>query len=315
MAEIAVGKRIKISKIQQHMMLAVLGASLVFGVSLVLSIYFVKYIIFNTTVINEKDVAIENYYKAISNVGICIDSNGDKKFTDRELEKCVPNDIDVNDIQGTLRYNVLVGMTENEDLESVAREGISSTCYDPATGKKFNFTELYQNAETEEARQQYLYDIKLCSSLRVIPDALPASQNQEALLSSMNQIFLLSGLQPEALSPSNTGAVSPVNGLEVIPISVSIKENILKSTRLLENLERSIRSFYFTNATITWRGGMEGQTNLELAAQALAFYTNQVEATETQKTIYASADAKKASGTTAAGQTAVEKAESKVTGK
>ena len=111
--------------------------------------------------------------------------------------------------------------------------------------------------------------LKMCSSLRVIPDALPAFQNGEALLSSMNQIFLLSGLQPEALSPSSSGAVSPIAGLEAIPISVSIEDNITKATRLLENLERSIRSFYFTSASIAWRGvDAGGGTNLELSAQA-----------------------------------------------
>ena len=46
--ELAVGKRIRISKMQQHILLIVLVTSLVFGVSLVLSIYFIKYIVFNT---------------------------------------------------------------------------------------------------------------------------------------------------------------------------------------------------------------------------------------------------------------------------
>ena len=54
MVEVAVGKRIRITKIQQQMMLAVLGASLVLGAALVFSIFFMKYIIFNTTVIKEK---------------------------------------------------------------------------------------------------------------------------------------------------------------------------------------------------------------------------------------------------------------------
>ena len=65
MAEAAVGKRIKISKMQQHMMLAVLGASLVFGISVVISIFFIKYIVFYTKVIDAKDQSISNYYKAL----------------------------------------------------------------------------------------------------------------------------------------------------------------------------------------------------------------------------------------------------------
>lgn len=298
MAEKAVGKRIKISKIQQYIMLAVLVTSLVFGVCLVFSIFFIKYIVFNTTVISEKDKAIDGYYSAITNVGICIDKNKDGKYTDKELQECNPESIEVEDIPGTLRYNTLVEMAENTDLESVARDSLDS-CYG-TDGKKLDFTKAYQAATTEEERAQQLYMLKMCSSLRVVPDALPASQNSEALLASMNQIFLLSDLQPEALSPSSAGAVSPISSLEVIPISVSIEDDITKATTLLQNLERSIRSFYFTNAAITWRGtDATGVTKLELSAQALAFYTNEVEATETQKTIYASKEARKASGTSA----------------
>lgn len=295
MAEKAVEKRIKISKIQQQIMLAVLGTSLVFGVCLVFSIFFIKYIIFNSTVITEKDQAIEDYYSAIKNVGICIDKNGDGKYTDRELEQCVPEDIAVEDIPDTLRYNTLVKMSENSDLESVARDSLE-ICYDD-DGKKLDFTKSYQAATTEEERAQQLYMLKMCSSLRVIPDALPASQNEAALLSSMNQIFLLSGLQPESLSPSSSGAVSPINGLEVIPISVSIENTATNTTKLLENMEKSIRAFYFTSASISWSGEEAGGTNLELSAQAYAFYTNEIEATETQKTIYASKEARKGTGT------------------
>ena len=46
--EVAVGKRIKIDKTKQQIMLLVLGASLVFGVCLVFSVFFIKYINFNT---------------------------------------------------------------------------------------------------------------------------------------------------------------------------------------------------------------------------------------------------------------------------
>lgn len=295
MAGVSVGKRIKISKIQQHMMLAILVASLVFGVSLVLSIYFVKYIMFNTKVIDEKDAAITTYYEAISNVGICTDSNKDNKYSEKELKECNPKEIKAEDVPGTLRNNVLVKMQENEDLESVARTDPTDevSCYE--NGKKRDYVELYQNAEYDEQREEYFSKMKLCSSLRVVPDALPSVQNQEALLSSMNQIFLLSGIEPESLSPSNSVSTSPITGLEVIPINVSVKKDIGTTTRVLENLEKSIRSFYFTNAMISWKSGMGEDIELELSAQALAFYTNKVQAATTEKTIYASPEAKKAS--------------------
>lgn len=300
MAEAAVGKRIKISKIQQQQMLAVLGTSLIFGVSLVFSIFFVKYIIFNSKVIEEKDTAISNYYTAIKNAGVC-KPNSTGKYSDKDLEKCNPTDIDVADIPGTLRYNVLIGMTENNNLESIARES-QDVCYDK-NGRKIDFTTSYEQATTDEERSAELYKIKLCSSLRVIPDALPSRQNDEALLSSINQIFLLSGIEPEALSPNKSSESSPIANLKVIPVSLSVKKDIMTTTTLLQNLEKSIRSFSIQTASISWTGQEANLPKLELSATAYAFYTDEITASETQKTIYASKEAKKGgSGVKAAGE-------------
>ena len=297
MAEAAVGKRIKISKIQQQIMLAVLGASLVFGVSLVFSIYFIKYIAFNTKVIDAKEESIKNYYKTINNVGICTTKNKDGKFSDKELKDCVPENIDVEEIPNTLRYNVLLGMANNTDLESVAREGQES-CYNPNTGKKIDWAKRYRKSETDKEREENFYMLKMCSSLRAIPDALPSQNNTLALLASMNQIFLISDFQPEALSPSSSAMSSPIIDLEVIPISVSVKSDVATTTRLLQNLEKSIRSFSFQSASISWNGEVDGRPMLELHGMALAFYTNEITATEKTKTIYASKEAKKSVTTT-----------------
>jgi hypothetical protein len=289
MAEAAVGKRIKISKIQQQMLLAALGTSLIFGVSLVFSIFFIKYIVFNTKVISEKDTSINNYYTAIKNVGVCKPTaNG--KYSDKDLENCDPKNIDAVELPGTLRYNVLVDMTNNVNLESVARDTLSK-CYD-GDGNKYNFVDMYRKAETDKEREKWLGYIKQCSSLRVIPDALPSVHNDAALLSSINKIFLLSNLEPEGLSPSRSSESSPVPGLEILPVSVSVKENAMTTTRLLQNLENSIRSFSFQSAKISWSGEVDGESKLDLSAQAYAFYTNQVNASESTKTIYASKDAK-----------------------
>ena len=120
----------------------------------------------------------------------------------------------------------------------------------------------------------------------------------------MNQIFLLTGVQPESLAPNSSGDVSPVSGIEVIPVAVSYEDNVYNTTKLLQNLEKSIRSFSFRSATITWKkesndaGEDAPDSKLELSAQALAFYTKQITATETTKTIYASKEAKKSGGAT-----------------
>ena len=307
MAEVAVGKRIKISKIQQHMMLAALVTSLVFGVSLVFSIYFIKYISFNTKVIDEKDKAISNYYKTIKNVGICTTTNKDGRYSDSDLKKCDPEAINAEDLPGTLRNNVLIGMTkENNDLESVARDS-QSNCYD-GNNRKIDFSKQYREAsqledeeKREQARENAFYMLKMCSSLRVVPDALPASRNDAALLSSINQIFIESNLMPEALSPSKNSEQSPVASLETIPVSISLRDNVANTTMLLQNLEKSIRTFSFRTAMISWKEEDDGEQKLELSAQAIAFYTNRITASESKKTI--SAKSKKKGGSSSGTKT------------
>jgi len=58
---------------QQHILLIVLVTSLVFGVSLVLSIYFIKYIVFNTEIIAAKDEEnkIEGFIRSLLFKVIC----------------------------------------------------------------------------------------------------------------------------------------------------------------------------------------------------------------------------------------------------
>ena len=302
MAEAAVGKRIKITKIQQHMLLAALGTSLVFGVSLVFSIFFVKYIGFNSQVISAKDKAISNYYTAITNVGICKTNNADGKYSDKELDECDPEKLNAEDLPGTLRNNILIGMTEeNTDLESVARDS-QTNCRD-GNNRKIDFSKSYKEAKTAEDREKAYYMMKMCSSLRVVPDSLPASRNDVALLSSMNQVFNMTetpsnpgGLRPESLAPSKDSQPSAIEGVEVIPITVSIKSDLDSATLLLQNLEKSIRIFSFQSATFSWQRETNGTESLDFSAQAQAFYTDRVDASTTDETVYASKKAKQKNG-------------------
>ena len=63
--EVALSKRIKISEAQQHMILAVLGASVVLGASISLISHFYKQITFNAEVIMAEDESITNYSNII----------------------------------------------------------------------------------------------------------------------------------------------------------------------------------------------------------------------------------------------------------
>ena len=257
---IAITKRLKISRAQQETFIAVLIASLVVGVGAVLSIYFIKYIAFNSKVIDAKNDAITAYETTLKNVK-------------------------------SLRNNVLDNMASNEDLEAVARDSLTD-CYDQISGEKITYSEWneqYEKAETQEAKDYYFGMLKICSALRVIPDALPAQKNDEALLASLNQIFIISKWNPESLSPNGTITESKIDGLGVIPVSLSVETDSNTTLKVLNNIERSIREFDIATATIEW----SGSDRLSLKAQAAAYYTQESGVKETTKTVYASNAAKK----------------------
>lgn len=280
------GKRFRISKIQQQMMMAVLGASLVLGVSIVVSVYFIKYMNFNAKVIQKRDEAIANYEQAIKNVGICKSANKDGKFSDKELAACNPQTIDVNSIPGTLRYNVMVNMANNTDLESVARES-QKQCFDE-NHKRIDFTAAYSKATSDDERSYDLKMMKMCSALRVIPDALPAQKNDEALLASLNQIFLLSGFEPEQLSPGTNYKQSRVTGVSTIPVALTVKRNEAETMSIISNIEKSIRAFDISSAQIKWGSNAgNGNTNLELLAQGAAFYSAETTVQEKNEVVKA----------------------------
>jgi hypothetical protein len=292
--EVAVGKRIKIDKTKQQIMLLVLGTSLVFGICLVFSVFFIKYINFNTKVIAAKDDSIAGYNSVVKNVGICIDRNGDGKYTTDELNQCDPNSISIEEIPGTLRYNVLMDMANNVNLESVGRDVLDS-CYD-SKGKKRDFMTSYEAAETDEEREYQLEMLSMCSSLRAIPDALPADENVEALLSSLNLVFNRSGFEPEGIAPSSSTDEAPVEGVGSIPVGLAIQANTAETMAVLMNIERSIRAFQVQNAVVNWGGTDEfGNATLELNATTLSYYAKQKAIVESSETIYASKEARKAS--------------------
>ena len=223
MSELILTKRVRMNKIRQQITLIVLAASVCFGICMVLSIYFIKYMSFNSKVIASRDTSINNYYQTIKNVGICEDTDKDGKYNDKELAKCDPNKVDVSKMANTLRYNALVTMANNTNLESIARDGQKS-CFDE-NKNHIDYSKLYLNSKNDNEKAYNLKMIKMCSALRVIPDALPAQKNDEALLASINQIFLLSGFEPEQLSPGNSYKNSGIPGVSIIPVSISVKKD------------------------------------------------------------------------------------------
>jgi len=282
--EVAIAKRAKISQAQQYVLLAVVGAALFLGAAIALIMYFVQQISFNAKVIAEEDAAIKSYSSAISSIGVCKRPSGDV-YTMEELNKCNPNTIDITAIQGSLRANILEQMAANAALNSVPKED-DSACLNPDTGKNYTYqemTEIYNNATTNEQLIAASGLIQSCSALRIIPDALPASKNEEALLSSLNKIFIISGWEPETLSPSGDyNNSSSGTNLKAFSVRLSVEADVATTINVLDNIERSIREFNIERATIEWGGN---NSTLVLQAQATTYYTEPSKLVETSKTI------------------------------
>lgn len=276
----ATGKRERISKAQQYTILEVLGASLVLGACVVLSIFLIKYIDFNTLIITEKNEAISEYDQTLRNVGICVDSDNNGRLNDAELESCDPNATSLADVEGSLRYNVLVSMAENDYLESVARQR-TENCYDDL-GNRIDFDELYEESTNELDKQRYLQSAKICSALRVVPDALPAQKNTEALMASLNQIFILTGWDPDRLAPLEDVIDSEIEGVATIPVQLRVEGPSETVLTALNNVERSIREFDILTATVEWTS-----QGLSLQGDANAFYLETGMELEETETLYA----------------------------
>lgn len=274
--EAATSKRSKISKAQQLTMLEVLIASLVFGACAVLSIFLIKYINFNTKIISAKSQAITDYDQSLRNVGVCVDTDKNGRLSNEELENCNSNEVSLSSVPNSLRYKVLMQVAQNTDLESVARQR-NEKCYDDE-GEKIDFNEKYEKTTDELEKQQYLQMSKVCSALRVIPDALPAQKNTEALMASLNQVLLLTGWEPERLTPRDDAVESRIEGIGVIPVTLQVEGGTDVVLRALNNIERSVREFDITSGTIEWTN-----SGLSLNALADAYYLE--DAAEIEKTV------------------------------
>jgi hypothetical protein len=242
----------------------------------------IKQISFNAKVIAAEEQSISAYSNAIKQTGICKSPKG-SVYSDEEIKNCNPDEIDIDDIPDTLRANILENVAASKALASVSAINTRS-CINPATNKEYTYNELnkfYNNGNDLRSASNL---IKSCSALRVIPDALPAFKNEEALLASLNKIFNLSNWQPDSLSPSGSASsASYGTGMNALSVRLSV-ENAGSATTLtiLNNIEHSIREFNIDRATIEWSAG-----GLNLQAQATAYYMDETTLNETTTTIKA----------------------------
>lgn len=268
--DIPLGKRAKISQAQQYMILAVFGAALFLGAAIAVIINSINKISFHASVIVAQDQSIVSFSDTVKNIGICPKPSG-KVYSDDELKKCNPNSVNLSSVSGSLRSNIVESMASNAALASVPNKS-NDSCINPDTEKNYTYKELeeqYSAAESDEDVKKAVDRIMACSALRVIPDALPAYKNEEALLASIDKIFRDSGTEPEALSPTGEiGWASFGSGLHTMSVRLSIKNSTETVNKLLDNVQRSIRNLNIDRATIGW----SSNNTIEFNASATAYY-------------------------------------------
>lgn len=280
--EIAIGKRAKISEAQQHMLLAVFGTSVLLGIAISLGSHFYQQISFNTKVIAATESSIAMYSDVIKSTGVCKKPNG-SVYSDEELSKCNPYGVELSEIEGTLRFNILENLAANQALNSVSKKD-NNDCKD-AEGKTYTYEDLnqmYKDARGPEQLQEASNRIRSCSALRIIPDALPAFRNEEALLASLNKLFNISNWEPESIAPGGTADISGIGqNLNAIAVNFTVDADTGTVKRVLDSIERSIREFDINRINIEWAN----DDVLTLQTHAQAYYMNESSITESAKTI------------------------------
>ena len=280
------GKRAKISQAQQLMILAVFGAAVFLGTAIAVVISSINRISFSANVIMAQDQSITSFSDTIKNIGICKKPSG-QVYSDKELQECTPNNVKVDSVPNTLRSTILEDIASNKALASVPNDNDAS-CINPDTQKNYTYKELedgYKKAEETNSEDDIAAAVKLiktCSSLRIIPDALPAYKNEEALLASVDKVFRDSGTEPEALTPTDETEGAPFGiSLYTISVSLSIESNAGVIHRLLNNLEHSIRNFNIQYITMEW----QNNDAIDVRANADAYFMSPSQLTTTEKMI------------------------------
>lgn len=194
------------------------------------------------------------------------------------------------------------GMTEDKSLEVVSRNRAADCLNRKAT------------KVTESSSKEEIEVVRTCTALRAIPDALPSSENSEAMLASLNQLLLWSnnggGVSIEGLSGADTDGVSFVdeNGTQIqttmtnIGAALSLEDEATKVKGALDTIESSIRNYDIAAATIEWSGdnydddGVYHPQVITLNASFNAYYSNPVNIQKKSKKICASKDSEKCTG-------------------
>lgn len=205
-------------------------------------------------------------------------------------------------------------LTKNENLESVARKRTVKDC-SGYYGIDMSLNGVKTEQEVEKVRK--------CSSLRVIPDAMPSTSETVSLdnvdTTTRVQLDLImdkagvdlsadseSAVSVEATGYSGSSSSSSGNILEpysMLEANVSIEGDLVKMKEFLSTIDKTIRNFDLQNVTIEMP--TVGGSAFTFSGTYFAYYTKPVDLEVQKRTICA--DAKNDKCRAAGGDQSVEK--------
>ncbi len=153
---------------------------------------------------------------------------------------------------------------------------------------------------------------RVCTSLRVIPDAIPSKENVEATLASLNQLLLWSdgAIQIEGISGADVdfAGLTDEQGtaiqttLKPIGASLSIDDTTARVHKALDTIENSIRNYDIVSASISFSGDSTESDSIELHSTFRAYYSSTVNIEKKSKKICADDSSDKCTGKKSSGK-------------
>lgn len=265
---VAFAKWAKIDSAQQKMFLAVCGTSILLGVTIVSIIYFAKVIAFNGTLISEKDKIIKDY---------------------TSIQKSLQSiSSQVNEL------------SSNENLEAVARTRAADCA-------KYLDLDKSEDEESEDSNKIDSIELaRVCTSLRVIPDAIPSKKNVEATLASLNQLLLWSdgSIKIDGITGSDVEGGSSIKdsdgnvskSLRSVGATLSLDDTSGKVRNALDTIENSIRNYDIASASISFSGDSTTSETIEFHATFRAYYSDTVNIEKKSKKVCADNTSEKCTG-------------------
>lgn len=111
-------------------------------------------------------------------------------------------------------------------------------------------------------------------------------------MASLNEIFIESNWEPENIAPRDDRVTTEIGGVEVVPVSLRYQGSDAVILSVLYNIEKSIREFDITVATVEWNSA-----GLSLNAQANAYYLADMMMLEGETTVRARGNSKPSTST------------------